>query len=103
MSDIVSKDRYSKSTGVGGPIESTLERAGEGLSGVDIGGGSWMAREGCCFFDLRPIAEAIEIKEIPADFWGGPGLERDHQFLEEESGINIKGMWPVRKGRSACC
>jgi hypothetical protein len=54
-----------------------------------------MARgpRGPCFFDLRPIAEAIEFKEIPADFWGGPGFERDHQFLEEESGINIKGMW----------
>ena len=51
-----------------------------------------MAREGRCFFDLRPIAEAIEFKEIPADFWGGPGFERDHQFLEEESGINKKGM-----------
>jgi hypothetical protein len=48
-----------------------------------------MAREGCCFFDLRPIAEAIEFNEIPADFWGRLGFERDHQFFEE-SGINIK-------------
>jgi hypothetical protein len=80
-------------TGVGGPIESTLERAGEGLSGVELEGGAWMTREGPCFFDLRPIAEAIEFKEIPDDFWGGLGFERDHQFLEEESGINNKGMW----------
>jgi hypothetical protein len=32
---------------------------------------------------LRPIAEAIECKEIPV-----PGFERDHQLLEE--GINNK-------------
>lgn len=51
-----------------------------------------MAREGRCFFDLRPIAEAIEFKESPADFCAGPDFERDHQFLEEESGINNKGM-----------
>lgn len=51
-----------------------------------------MTREGPCFFDLRPIAEAIEFKEIPADFWGEPDFERDHQFFEE-SDINNKGMW----------
>jgi hypothetical protein len=39
--------------------------------------------EGLCVFDidLRPIAEAIEFKEMPV-----AGLERDHQLLE--SGIN---------------
>ena len=63
----------------------TFERAGEGLSGV---GGSWMTRESPCFFDLRPIAEAIEFKEIPADFWGEPDFERDHQFFESD--INNK-------------
>ena len=52
-----------------------------------------MTREGPCFFDLRPIAEAIELREIPDDFWGEAGFERDHQFLEGESGINNKGMW----------
>ena len=45
-----------------------------------------MAREGRGFFDLRPIAEAIEFKEIPV------GFERDHQCFEEESGINKKRM-----------
>ena len=87
LSDNVGKDRHS-STGVGGPVESTLERAGEGLSGVEVegrAGGSWIVREGLCFFDLRPIAEAIEFKEILV-----AGFERDHQLLEEESGINNK-------------
>ena len=74
------------------PIESTLERAGEGPTGIELEGGSWMTREGPCFFDFRPIAEAIEFKET-ADFWREPGFERDHQFLEEESDINNKGMW----------
>ena len=57
-----------------------------------------MTREGPCFFDLKPIAEAIEFKEIPADFWGEgePGFERDHQLLED-SDINYKGMCLVRK------
>ena len=73
----------------------TLERVGEGLSGVKLEGGSWMVREeDPCFFDFRPIAEAIEFNEIPEDFCGEPGFERDHQFLEE-SDINNKGMWCV--------
>jgi hypothetical protein len=64
------------------------------MSGVELEGGSWMAREGPCFFDLRPIAEAIEFNEIPADFCGELDFERDHQFFEE-SDINNKGMWCV--------
>ena len=32
------------------------------------------------------------------------GFERDHQFLEDESGINKKkNVMLVRKGRNACC
>ena len=93
MSDVVSKDWDSKLTEVGGPIESTLERAGEGPSRFELEGGSWITRESPCFFDLRPMAEAIEFKVIPADFWGELDFERDrdHQFLEE-SDINNKGV-----------
>src|SRR5271155_5359994 len=76
VSDKVSKDsrhssRWGESTGVGGPVESTLERAdSEGLyvKGVGFeeddkraGGGSCMAGEGRCFFNFfKPMAEANE-------------------------------------------
>jgi hypothetical protein len=47
---------------------------------------------------LRPIAEAIEFKEMPE-----AGFERDHQLLEDESGINKKkNVMFVRKGRNTC-
>ena len=54
-------------------MESTLERVWGGRVVPEddarrAGGGSWIAIEGRCFLDFKPMAEAIELKLSPEDF-----------------------------------